>query len=67
MSSSQATIAAIKETIPLYPMVADALITAMKDVLGDAFTEGRKTAWTEAYTFLAEFLMQRGHELYEQQ
>ncbi|MCX6073892.1 MAG: globin domain-containing protein [Campylobacterales bacterium] len=49
-----------------YPMVADALITAMGDVLGDAFTEKRKNAWIEAYTFLANILMQREQELYAQ-
>ncbi len=49
-----------------YPMVADALITAMGDVLGDAFTEARKNAWVEAYTFLAGILMQREKELYAQ-
>ena len=49
-----------------YPMVADALITAMGDVLGEAFTEARKNAWVEAYTFLANVLMQREQELYAQ-
>lgn len=49
-----------------YPMVADALITAMGDVLGEAFTDARKNAWIEAYTFLAGILMQREQELYEQ-
>jgi len=49
-----------------YPMVADALITAMGDVLGDAFTEERKNAWVEAYTFLANILMKREQELYTQ-
>lgn len=49
-----------------YPMVADALITAMGDVLGEAFTEARKNAWVEAYTFLANILMQREQELYAQ-
>ena len=47
-----------------YPMVADALITAMGDVLGEAFTDARKNAWVEAYTFLANILMQREQELY---
>ncbi|MCK9372224.1 MAG: globin domain-containing protein [Sulfuricurvum sp.] len=47
-----------------YPMVADALISAMGDVLGEAFTEERKNAWVEAYTFLANILMQREQELY---
>lgn len=49
-----------------YPMVADALITAMGDVLGEAFTQERKNAWVEAYTFLAGILMQREQELYAQ-
>lgn len=49
-----------------YPMVADALITAMGDVLGTAFTQERKNAWVEAYTFLANVLMQREQELYAQ-
>lgn len=49
-----------------YPMVADALITAMGDVLGEAFTEARKNAWIEAYTFLANILMHREQELYAQ-
>jgi hemoglobin-like flavoprotein len=48
-----------------YPMVADALITAMGDVLGDAFAP-YKNAWIEAYTFLANILMQREKELYAQ-
>lgn len=50
-----------------YPMVADALITAMGDVLGDAFTDERKSAWIEGYTFLAGILMQRERQLYAQQ
>lgn len=51
--------------LPLhYPMVADALITAMGEVLGEAFTPERKNAWVEAYTFLATILMQREQELY---
>lgn len=49
-----------------YPMVADALITAMGDVLGDAFTQERKNAWVEGYTFLAGVLMQREQQLYAQ-
>jgi len=49
-----------------YPMVADALITAMGDVLGNNFTDSYKNAWIEAYTFLADILMQREKELYAQ-
>lgn len=47
-------------------MVADALITAMGDVLSAAFTQERKNAWIEAYTLLANILMQREQELYAQ-
>jgi len=38
----------------------------MGDILGDAFTDSYKNAWIEAYTFLANILMQREKELYEQ-
>jgi hemoglobin-like flavoprotein len=34
--------------------------------LGEAFTDARKNAWVEAYTFLANILMQREQELYAQ-
>ncbi len=47
-----------------YPMVGDALINAMSDVLGDAFNENYKNAWSEAYGFLGAILMQREQELY---
>lgn len=50
-----------------YPMVADALITAMGDILGDDFTDEYKQAWIEAYNFLANILIQREKELYDQQ
>lgn len=50
-----------------YPMVADALITAIGDILGDDFTDEYKQAWTEAYNFLANILMKREQELYSQQ
>lgn len=49
-----------------YPMVADALITAIGDVLGDDFTDEYKEAWVEAYTFLADILIKREQELYKQ-
>ena len=53
--------------LPLhYPMVGDALITAMSEVLGDAFTEKYKAAWVEAYGFLGDILMKREQELYAQ-
>jgi len=50
-----------------YPMVADALLTAMTDVLGDAATPEVLEAWTEAYTFLADLLIAAEKELYAEQ
>lgn len=49
-----------------YPMVGDALLNAMSDVLGDAFNETYKKAWGEAYKFLGDILMNREQELYAQ-
>ena len=50
-----------------YPMVGDALITAMGEVLGDNLSATHKQAWIEAYTFLGDILMKREQELYAQQ
>ena len=47
-----------------YPMVGDALLTAMKDVLGDAATPDIIEAWKEAYFFLAEILIEKENTLY---
>lgn len=48
-----------------YPMVADALIKAMKDTLGEeVFTRKVTDAWVEAYTFLASHLMTVESDLY---
>jgi len=47
-----------------YPMVADALLQAIKTVLGDAATDEVMAAWEEAYGFLAEVLINREKELY---
>jgi len=43
-----------------YPAVANALLPAIKDVLGDAATDDVLQAWGEAYWFLADILV--GHE-----
>lgn len=40
-----------------YPFVADALLGAIGDVLGDAATDDIMAAWGEAYWFLAELLI----------
>lgn len=50
-----------------YPMVADALLQAIKNVLGDAATDEVMAAWEEAYGFLAEVLINREKELYAAQ
>ena len=48
-----------------YPMVADALLTAMKEVLGaDVVTDEVVSAWTEAYNYLSGILKKREQELY---
>ncbi|MBA4044877.1 globin domain-containing protein [Erythrobacter donghaensis] len=40
-----------------YPMVADALLPAIRDVLGEAATDEVLSAWGEAYWALAEILI----------
>jgi nitric oxide dioxygenase len=50
-----------------YPMVGDALLTAMVDVLGDAATPAILDAWTEAYFFLGDLLIAKEKELYAAQ
>ena len=47
-----------------YHFVAEALLGAIKDVLGDAATEEVLEAWGEAYWFLADLLMAREANIY---
>lgn len=47
-----------------YPMVGDALLQAIKSVLGDGATDEVMKAWEEAYGFLAKVLISREEELY---
>ena len=47
-----------------YPYVAEALLGAIKDVLGDAATEDILAAWGEAYWYLAEVLIARERAIY---
>jgi nitric oxide dioxygenase len=42
-----------------YPFVANALLAAIKEVLGDAATDEILAAWGEAYWFLADILKSR--------
>jgi len=47
-----------------YPYVAEALLPAIRDVLGDAATDEILAAWGEAYWFLAEILIGKETEAY---
>ncbi len=47
-----------------YPMVGDALLQAIKTVLGDTATDEIMAAWGEAYGFLADVLIAKEKELY---
>lgn len=47
-----------------YPAVANALLPAIKDVLGDAVDDTVLDAWGQAYWFLADILKQRETQLY---
>jgi nitric oxide dioxygenase len=47
-----------------YPYVAEALLAAIKEVLGDAATEEVLAAWGEAYWFLANILIAREDHIY---
>ena len=47
-----------------YPYVAEALLPAIRDVLGEAATDELLAAWGEAYWFLAEILIGKERELY---
>jgi len=47
-----------------YPFVAEALLGAVRDVLGAAATEEVLAAWGEAYWFLADLLMAREASVY---
>ncbi|MBB5687015.1 globin domain-containing protein [Sphingobium boeckii] len=48
-----------------YPMVAAALLPAIRDILGDAATDEVLSAWGEAYGLLADILIAREKELYQ--
>lgn len=47
-----------------YPYVAEALLGAIKDALGEAATEEILAAWGEAYWYLAEVLIARERAIY---
>jgi hemoglobin-like flavoprotein len=47
-----------------YPYVANALLPAIRDVLGDAASDEVLAAWGEAYWFLADILIAKEEEEY---
>lgn len=47
-----------------YPLVADALLPAIRDILGDAASDEVLAAWGEAYWFLADILIAKEEEAY---
>src|SRR3546814_15053053 len=49
-----------------YPYVGEALLGAIKAVLGDAATDEILAAWGEAYWFLANILIAREDHLYRE-
>jgi hemoglobin-like flavoprotein len=49
-----------------YPHVANALLPAIRDVLGEAATDEILAAWGEAYWFLADILIGKEQELYDE-
>lgn len=50
-----------------YPLVAEALLPAIRDVVGEAATDDVLSAWGEAYWFLADILIGKERALYAQQ
>ncbi len=50
-----------------YPHVAEALLGAIKALLGEAATEEILAAWGEAYWFLANILIARENRIYDEQ
>jgi nitric oxide dioxygenase len=49
-----------------YPIVGECLLKAIQDVLGDAATSEVVTAWTEAYQALADILIDREQQIYQE-
>src|SRR5687767_4727357 len=50
-----------------YPVVGENLLAAIKEVLGDAATEGVIKAWGQAYGVLADIMIKREAEIYNEQ
>lgn len=50
-----------------YPFVADALLPAIRDILGEAATDEVLEAWGQAYWVLADILIGKEQEAYQAQ
>ena len=50
-----------------YPIVGENLIASIREVLGAGATDEVLQAWTEAYEFLANILIEREKQIYGQQ
>lgn len=50
-----------------YPIVGENLLESIKEVLGDAASDEIIEAWAEAYFFLADILINREKQIYEEQ
>ncbi len=50
-----------------YPIVAENLLAAIKEVLGDAASDAVLAAWGEAYWVLADILIAKEAEIYAEQ
>ena len=49
-----------------YPIVGENLLASIKEVLGDAATDDIINAWAEAYGFLADILIGREAQIYQE-
>ncbi len=49
-----------------YPIVGENLLASIREVLGEAATEDVINAWAEAYGFLADILIGREQQIYEE-
>ena len=57
----------VKVIPEMYPVIGECLLAAMKDVLGDAATPEVLEAWEDAYRALADILINREREVYQEQ
>ena len=59
--------ASLRITAQQYPIVGENLLASIKEVLGDGATDDIINAWGEAYGVLADILIKREAEIYDQQ